>query len=92
MVSSYEERRDLVSVRAIFVWICENISYDPAYSNSPLSTLDILRLKTGVRREFVKMFQEMCQIANIEVQTIEGFSKTHHYTPGWRGPEKENIK
>ena len=92
LVTSYQERRDLVAVRAITVWICENISYDPAYSDCPLSTLDILRLKTGVRREFVKVFQEMCQIANIEVQTIEGFSKTHHYTPGWGGREKENIK
>ena len=82
MVSSYEERRDLVSVRAIFLWICENITYDPAYSDTPLSTLDILRLKAGSREEFVKLFEEMCQIANIEVQTIEGFTKTHYYTPG----------
>ena len=27
----YKERRDLISVRLIFVWICENIRYDPAF-------------------------------------------------------------
>ena len=82
LVSSYQERRDLVSVRAIFVWICENISYEPAYRDTPLNTVDILRLKAGVCREFVKIFEEMCQIANVEVQRIVGFTKTHNYMPG----------
>ena len=27
----YKERRDLIAVRLIFVWICENIRYDPAF-------------------------------------------------------------
>ena len=86
LVTSYQERRDLVAVRAITVWICENITYDPAYSDTPLSTIDILRLRAGVCREFVKIFEEMCQIADVEVQRIVGFNKTHHYTPGESEP------
>ena len=82
LVASYQERRDLVTVRAITVWICENIAFDPAYRDTPLDTIDILRLKAGVCREFVKLFEEMCQIAEVEVQRIVGFNKTHHYTPG----------
>ena len=74
----YKERRDLISVRLIFVWICENIRYDPAFQehqvkkdakefsnqfSSQLTTIDILRYRAGVCREFVKLFEEMCQVA-----------------------------
>ena len=74
----YKERRDLIAVRLIFVWICENIRYDPAFQehqvkkdakefsnqfSSQLTTIDILRYRAGVCREFVKLFEEMCQVA-----------------------------
>ena len=73
----YKERRDLISVRLIFVWICENIRYDPAFQEHQvkkmqkssqlffllqLTTIDILRYRAGVCREFVKLFEEMCQV------------------------------
>lgn len=32
-VEEYKERKDLIAVRAIFVWICENIRYDPAFQD-----------------------------------------------------------
>ena len=73
----YKERMDLIAVRLIFVWICENIRYDPAFQehqvkkdakefsnqfSSQLTTIDILRYRAGVCREFVKLFEEMCQV------------------------------
>ena len=73
----YKERRDLIAVRLIFVWICENIRYDPAFQEHQvkkmqrvhsydnvlqLTTIDILRYRAGVCREFVKLFEEMCQV------------------------------
>ena len=75
----YKERRDLISVRLIFVWICENIRYDPAFQEHQvkkmqkssqlffllqLTTIDILRYRAGVCREFVKLFEEMCQVVH----------------------------
>ena len=30
-VEDYSSRKELISVRAIYVWICENIRYDPAF-------------------------------------------------------------
>ena len=31
--------------------------------NSQLTTIDILRYRAGVCREFVKLFEEMCQVS-----------------------------
>ena len=81
-VPEYQERQDLVIVRAIFVWISENLRYDPAFLEHQLTTLDILRYRAGVCREFVKIFAEMCQIAEIPVKSIEGFAKGQDYKPG----------
>ena len=36
----YKERRDLISVRLIFVWICENIRYDPAFQEHQVKQSD----------------------------------------------------
>ena len=30
-LDEYKERKELISVRLIYVWICENIRYDPAF-------------------------------------------------------------
>ena len=30
-LEEYKERKELISVRLIYVWICENIRYDPAF-------------------------------------------------------------
>ena len=81
-VPEYQEREELVTVRAIFVWICSNLRYDPAFLEHQLTTLDILRYRAGVCREFVKIFVEMCQIVNIPVKSIEGFAKGPDYKPG----------
>ena len=83
VVDAYKDRRELISARVIFVWICENIRYDPAFQEHQvllatfsdtnfgsrvlpqLTTIDILRYRAGVCREFVKLFEEMCQVLNL---------------------------
>jgi hypothetical protein len=35
--------------------------YDPAFQDHELNTLDILRYKAGVCREFAKIFADLCQ-------------------------------
>ena len=37
---------------------------------SQLTTIDILRYRAGVCREFVKLFEEMCQVAHINKQFL----------------------
>ena len=100
-VTEYQERKDLVTVRAIFVWIYQNMRwsfkhigtdidftdftfarYDPAFLEHQLTTLDILRYRAGVCQEFVKIFMEMCQSAEVPVKIVQGFAKGHNYKPG----------
>ena len=56
--------------------------YDPAFYEHPLTTLDILRYKAGVCREFVKIFEEMCKTAGIKVKSLLGFAKSSARKPG----------
>ena len=78
----YRERRDLVTVRGIFVWVAENLVYEPSYADTPMDTIDILRDKIGARKDFVKIFTEMCQAADIKCKIITGFVKDDSYRPG----------
>jgi hypothetical protein len=41
--------------------------YDPAFREYELSTLDILRYKAGVSRDFAKIFAELCQASTFLV-------------------------
>ena len=36
----YKQRKDLISVRLIYVWICENIRYDPAFQEHQVEQMD----------------------------------------------------
>ena len=56
--------------------------YDSAFQEHKLSTLDILRYRAGVCREFVKIFAELCQIAGVQVQSIQGYARGPDYRPG----------
>ena len=47
-----------------------------------MTTKDILREKVGVCRQYVKIFSEMCMIADLSVKNIRGFSKAYTYLPG----------
>ena len=44
--------------------------------------MDILRDKAGTRRDFVKIFTELCQVAGIKFKIITGFIKDDNYHPG----------
>ena len=68
--------------RGIFVWVAENLVYEPSYTDTALDTIDILRDKTGARKDFVKIFTEMCQAADIKSKIITGFVKDDSYKPG----------
>ena len=56
--------------------------YNPHCSHREMTTKDILREKVGVCRQYVKIFSEMCMIADLSVKNIRGFSKAYTYLPG----------
>ena len=39
-LDEYKERKELISVRLIYVWICENIRYDPAFQEHQVTQSD----------------------------------------------------
>ena len=47
-----------------------------------MTTRDVLKEKVGVCRQYVQIFSEMCQLANIKVKSLRGFAKGHTYIPG----------
>ena len=57
-------------------------SYDPAFIDHSLSTVDILRYRAGSSTEFVKIFEEMCRVAGLQAKTITGFAKNSYWKPG----------
>ena len=64
------------------VYLVTFVRYDSAFQEHQLSTVDILRYRAGVCREFVKIFEEMCKVAGIQVKSIQGFAKGPDYKPG----------
>ena len=64
------------------VYLVTFVRYDSAFQEHQLSTVDILRYRAGVCREFVKIFEEMCKVAGILVKNIQGFAKGPDYKPG----------
>ena len=53
-------------------------------------TIDILRDKTGSRKDFIKIFIEMCQSADIQCKEITGFIKDDNYKPGTKTRPKDD--
>ena len=47
-----------------------------------MSTLDILRERRGVCRQFVKIFEAMCAEGGVRCKNVKGFAKGNRYVPG----------
>ena len=56
--------------------------YNEACLEKEMSTIEILREKIGVCREYVKIFSEMCDIAGYRVKCIRGYTKGPNFVPG----------
>eukprot|EP00095_Tigriopus_kingsejongensis_P008836 maker-scaffold15_size728074-snap-gene-0.12 protein:Tk08836 transcript:maker-scaffold15_size728074-snap-gene-0.12-mRNA-1 annotation:"kyphoscoliosis " len=79
----YRGIEELIKTRAFFRWVIENITYDEDYLHKDMTTIEILRDKRGVCRQFVKLFGEMCELADIRVKCLKGFAKGPDYHPGY---------
>ncbi len=65
-------------VRAAFVWIADNISYDcNGYNNNNFiyEVKEVLRLKKGVCSGYANLLEQFCKEFNIECTIVIGFVK-----------------
>ncbi|CAC5411599.1 unnamed protein product [Mytilus coruscus] len=81
-------KNDLEIVRGLYVWICENISYDTnAYFSGNLSSLDVsgegvLTNKSSVCAGYANLFDSLCQALGITCKNISGYAKGYSHKPG----------
>ncbi len=72
-------------VRAIYVWIAKNISYDLAAYRSSVKEIhtpdNVLQTRKAICSGYSLLFQRLCKIAGIETVVIEGYAKGYGYTP-----------
>jgi hypothetical protein len=81
-------RNDLEKVRALFVWITENIAYDVAsFVNGKIRSEDqkgdaVLRNRRAVCAGYTGLFAALGKAMGLEVVSISGFAKGFSFTPG----------
>lgn len=81
-------KNDWQKVRAIFVWMTNNIAYDvDSYKNNTVTSEKcqadyVLRHRKGVCSGYADLFRSMCLIAGVYCFTVEGYSKGVGHYPG----------
>ncbi|XP_044151302.1 kyphoscoliosis peptidase-like [Bufo gargarizans] len=70
---------DIEKLRAIWIWICHNISYDVdgflGSSQKLYRTEDVLEKKRGVCAGYAGLCKEMCRETGIHCREVSGFSR-----------------
>ncbi|XP_069832424.1 kyphoscoliosis peptidase-like [Dendropsophus ebraccatus] len=70
---------DIDKLRAIWIWLCHNISYDVegflGSSEKLYRTEEVLKMKRGVCAGYAGLCKEMCREAGISCREISGFSR-----------------
>jgi len=72
---------DSLKVRAIYIWITNNIKYDVKLKHKDFKSNKILRRGKGICGNYARLFEDLCKDANIEVIPVEGYSKGGGYFP-----------
>ncbi|OCT96581.1 hypothetical protein XELAEV_18008787mg [Xenopus laevis] len=79
-----EARNDLEKIRAIWIWLCHNISYDVegylGLSQKIYQPEDVLALGKGVCSGYAGLFKEMCRELGIGCREIAGYSRATEYS------------
>ncbi|MFA6403057.1 MAG: transglutaminase domain-containing protein [Salinivirgaceae bacterium] len=78
---------DLEKVRAYYVWIANNISYDTktffsGKSGVETSPLETLKKKKAICQGYSELFRALCQYSQIPCYLVDGYSKGYGYKPG----------
>jgi len=73
VLPSYNQNEKL---RAITIWIVENIRYDVTYTHSDSTFATVVRRK-GVCQDYAELFRDLCTLASIDCQVITGSARNH---------------
>ncbi|KAK6195182.1 hypothetical protein SNE40_000659 [Patella caerulea] len=78
-------KNDLDKIRAFYIWITNNISYDTqSFFSGRIPNRDgaqVLQDRRGVCDHYSQLFSEMCRSAEIPCVRINGFAKGYGYNP-----------
>ena len=95
--TKYPERH--LRLRAIYVWVAENISYDcVGLHNKKLArtkSSDVLNQKKSICQGYANLFLELCNQCNIPCEIIGGIAKTNFDVYGkhaWNRVKMEDDK
>jgi len=72
---------DLEKVRAIYVWICHNISYDMDFDRSKYRPVDsevlnyVMKYRRGICQHYATLFHAMCKHVGLKTENIAGSSR-----------------
>ncbi|MFN3412048.1 MAG: transglutaminase domain-containing protein [Exilispira sp.] len=79
-------RNDFEKIRAIWIWITNNISYDiEGYFSNNITTYDAestFKNRKGVCMGYTSLFKQMADIAKVNCVIIMGYVKGFNYYPG----------
>ncbi|XP_072263727.1 kyphoscoliosis peptidase-like [Pyxicephalus adspersus] len=85
---------DLEKTRAIWIWICHHIEYDViGYKDTSQRSCDpddVFRTRKGVCAGYSQLFKEMCSIAGVKCEKINGYAKGIGYKLGQKIPKESN--
>lgn len=79
-------RDDVEKARAIFRWLANNVDYDIASyrsgATSSLTAEEVLASGKAMCSGYATLFEELAQLAGLEVVSIHGYAKGFDYRPG----------
>lgn len=77
---------DLEKIRAYYIWLTHNISYDTKtfFSGNPnpkTKAIDALQRRTAICQGYSELFKELCLYSNIQCMLVSGYSKGYGFNP-----------
>ena len=76
-------KNDLFKIRAIYMWVIENIRYNGELVNHNMVSSEIIERREGVSKDYCQLFGDLCRHTGIRVKRIDGFVRLHDFRPGY---------
>ncbi|XP_053314084.1 lim and transglutaminase domain protein ltd-1-like isoform X2 [Spea bombifrons] len=81
-----KSRNDLEKIRAIWIWLCHNISYDVGgfLGQSPkiFQPEDVLKSRKAVCSGYASLLKDMCGLIGIKCREVSGYSRGTEHSEG----------
>lgn len=76
-------KNDLYKVRALFIWITNNIKFNLKATGKEKNSAEILQQREGDSKDYCRLFGDVCRLLDIRVKKIDGFVRNYDYRPGY---------